>query len=789
MGLPPPEEIVTAPLGDFRIVREVGRGGMGILYEAEQMSLGRRVALKVLPFAATMDPRHLQRFQNEARAAASLEHPHIVPVYGVGCERGVHYYAMKFIDGQSLAAVIDEWKKAKETNHRGTENTEKRQQTVVSSLCSLCLYGSDDFFKTVAEWGTQAAEALEHAHGVGIVHRDVKPANLMIDSQGRLWVTDFGLARTAADAGLTMTGDVLGTLRYMSPEQALAKHGLVDHRTDVYSLGVTLYELLTRTPAVGGKDREQILNAITLDEPRPPRALDAMIPQDLETILLKAIAKNAAERYVTAKEMAEDFKRFLSDKPISARPPSLLKKAAKWSRRHKSIMYAAAACLVIALIVLAIATFVIVGERNEAVRQRDLAREQRRLARQAVDDMYMDVAEKWLADSPNLDDIQRRFLEKALSYYQKFVRNGEADDPQERFENAKAYTRIGKLLIMGHGDKKEVVRDAVEQAISILQALWHEFPEEPKYGRELADAYMMLGWMKDYDLIQNENAQKKCVAIWEQLVTRYPEPDNRCSLSRALWNLSHPVESLRPHEAEWLRRRSVSILEQLILENPRNALYSIRFAYAATYLGESLVEFGRWTEAEEYFHRAIAAWQANYSARAGGSDYRHGLEAYSHHYFGKVYIYLGNLLRRVQRYDEAEHALREALRIHQQLASDFPTFSHYIGELFRESKDMGTLLLASGKGHEAKLSYGQALEIGDKMVADFPDDGGAQRGMAWFLITCPILDFRNPSRAVELSHKALKSLPDAQTWEILNDRARLASWQIRPLCSGAWVPW
>src|SRR5262249_55026388 len=144
----------TGRLGDFRILRELGHGGMGIVYEAEQISLGRRVALKVLPFAAaTMDPRHLQRFQNEARAAASREHPHIVPVYGVGCERGVHYYAMKFIDGQSLAQVIGELNKGKTTNHRDTENTEKNQNTAVSSLCSLCLCGSKDLFKSVAELG------------------------------------------------------------------------------------------------------------------------------------------------------------------------------------------------------------------------------------------------------------------------------------------------------------------------------------------------------------------------------------------------------------------------------------------------------------------------------------------------------------------------------------------------------------------------------------------------------------------------------------------------------------
>jgi hypothetical protein len=179
-------EELSAPqpgfLGDFRILRELGRGGMGIVYEVEQISLSRRVALKVLPFAATMDPRHLQRFQNEARAAASLEHPHIVPVHGVGCERGVHYYAMKFIEGQSLAQVIDELKNAKEANRRGAENTEKKQNTAVSSLCSLCLCGSTEFYKSVAELGIQAAEALEHAHSLGIVHRDIKPANLMIEN-------------------------------------------------------------------------------------------------------------------------------------------------------------------------------------------------------------------------------------------------------------------------------------------------------------------------------------------------------------------------------------------------------------------------------------------------------------------------------------------------------------------------------------------------------------------------------------------------------------------------------
>jgi serine/threonine protein kinase len=189
------------------------------------------------------------------------------------------------------------------------------------------------YYRRAAEWGAQAAEALEHAHALGVVHRDVKPANMMIDGQSKLWVTDFGLARFGADSGLTVTGDVVGTLRYMSPEQALAKHGLVDHRTDVYSLGATLCELLTGRPAVEGQDRHDILNRIADAEPRPPRAIDRGVPADLETIVLKAMEKNPQDRYATAREMADDLRRFLEDKPIGARRPTVVHRLLRWSKR------------------------------------------------------------------------------------------------------------------------------------------------------------------------------------------------------------------------------------------------------------------------------------------------------------------------------------------------------------------------------------------------------------------------------------------------------------------------
>jgi serine/threonine protein kinase len=344
-------------LGDFRIVREVGRGGMGVVYEAVQISMGRRVALKVLPFAAVMDPRHLQRFKNEARAAGSLQHPHIVPVHFVGSERGVHYFAMQFIEGQTLAALIQQLRQSavpdeKTTAYSPSDGNGKpdaatepaaRQSTLAASVSP----NGRDYFRKVAEWGEQAAGALEYAHQTGIVHRDVKPGNLMIDAHGHLWVTDFGLAHVQqGEASLTMTGDLVGTLRYMSPEQALAKRVLIDHRTDVYSLGVTMYELLTLEPAFAGTDRQEVLRQIAFEEPESPRRHNRAVPAELETVVLKALEKNPQDRYATAKELANDLRRFLEDKPIRARRPSLAQRAAKWGRRHRPLVWSAAVALV-----------------------------------------------------------------------------------------------------------------------------------------------------------------------------------------------------------------------------------------------------------------------------------------------------------------------------------------------------------------------------------------------------------------------------------------------------------
>ena len=369
-------------VGEYRLIREIGRGGMGIVYEAEQESLGRRVAVKVLPGGVWGDDdRPTQRFVREAKTAGSLHHPHIVPVFAVGVEEGLSYYAMPLIEGAGLDRVILELRRRKVASYDGIDPftdddfasiartlvsrpdpsslsasaSTPSSMSAFSPTSSLFIAASlpitprsqvrgRGLARGVAEVGRQVAEALQYAHERGILHRDIKPANLLIDAEGVAWVADFGLAKALTHDDLSRTGDLVGTLRYMAPERF---RGESDARGDVYSLGLTLYEALTLRPAHDVPDRAELIRRIAEARPERPSAIDPTIPADLETVVLKAIEPDPRRRYQDAAALAEDLARFLDGRPILARRASPPERLTRWAARNRAL--AALAVLSVAL--------------------------------------------------------------------------------------------------------------------------------------------------------------------------------------------------------------------------------------------------------------------------------------------------------------------------------------------------------------------------------------------------------------------------------------------------------
>ena len=388
-------------LGDFEIVREIGRGGMGVVYEAIQLSLGRTVALKVLLSGATPEQRDIERFQREAQGAAQLDHPNIVPIYAQGEHVGTYYYAMQYIDGRSLDKVI--------TDTRGVDFSTATPREFVTTLtadtgAALHLEGAEPaeraeegapevsparttdldrrYFRTVARMVAEASEALEYAHGEGVIHRDIKPHNLMLTSEGRLMITDFGLARFLDQPGVTVSGEMMGTPVYMSPEQVAAQRVDVDHRTDIYSLGVTLYEMLTLRVPFEGHTREAVLRQILVKEPRAPRRVNRRIPKDLETICLKAMEKDPDKRYQRARDFARDLHCFLEGLPITARPIGPLGRLYRRALRRKALTAAIASALLALVVGTYFGVQAYLARQREVAAQRQAAAETRRAEEQ-----------------------------------------------------------------------------------------------------------------------------------------------------------------------------------------------------------------------------------------------------------------------------------------------------------------------------------------------------------------------------------------------------------------------
>lgn len=380
------EGLEHTQIGEFRILREIGRGGMGVVYEAEQPSLNRRIALKLLPDRVSATGSRKARFAREARAVARLHHTNIVPVYNVGADGDLLYYTMQYIRGDSLDNVISVLKESGSSSGNRSGSTPKAQTPsqpydgliadkaagavdIANTICgpyqattsgsatvrpvsksqaqrdTATLGKADtrplsgaaakreikDFFLNAARIGAQAADAVEYAHMQGILHRDIKPGNLLLDEKGRVWLTDFGLARLEEEASLTETGDIIGTLRYMAPE---VFNGVNDARNDVYSLGLTLYELVCLQPAFDETERHVLLRRVMAGDTPSLKKQQPDVPADLVTIIEKSMATNADARYQSAGDLRDDLRRFLEDQPILARQMSVVERLSRWKRRE-----------------------------------------------------------------------------------------------------------------------------------------------------------------------------------------------------------------------------------------------------------------------------------------------------------------------------------------------------------------------------------------------------------------------------------------------------------------------
>jgi len=403
-------------LGDFVLIREIGSGGMGIVFEAEQIPLHRKVALKLLPAYRSLDPRQVERFRREASATAGLNHPGIVPVHSVGEAEGTHYIAMDLVAGEGLnallkrlagrnagdilgrrvaslfidsgifsvraSAIVDESR----LDSGGSSSERGSSSTSDSSFPDEAL--SPAYAVWAATLAMEAARALHHAHVNGIIHRDVKPGNILVRKGGRPVLVDFGLAHQEGAASMTATGEFLGSFHYVSPEQASSGSSPLDHRTDIYSLGVTLYEMLSlRVPFHKGTHHTVIDQILTVEPPSLTKTNPA-VPRDLATIVAKAMEKDRNHRYETAEEMADDLSAFLHNRPIRARPAGAVTRIMKFTQRNRTLMGSIASVLVIAVVISIGALFWWLGqEKRFSRRQMDLRAKESALLEERTDDL------------------------------------------------------------------------------------------------------------------------------------------------------------------------------------------------------------------------------------------------------------------------------------------------------------------------------------------------------------------------------------------------------------------
>jgi serine/threonine protein kinase/tetratricopeptide (TPR) repeat protein len=755
-------------IGAYLLLEPLGEGGFGVVFLAEQQQpVRRQVALKVLK--PGMDTRQVvARFEAERQALALMDHPNIARVLDGGeTASGRPFFVMELVRGAPITDYADQhWL------------TPRERLELFLAVC----------------------RAVQHAHQKGIIHRDLKPANVLVtqeDGAPVVKVIDFGIAKALGQpltAKTLTTGfeQMIGTPLYMSPEQVEPGGLDIDTRSDIYSLGVLLYELLAGTTPF---DKDQ-LNQVSRDElrriireedpPKPstrittlgqaattisahrqsdPRRLSRLFRGELDWIVMKALEKDRNRRYETASAFAVDVQRYLSDEPVQACPPSAAYRLRKWIRRHKPLVAAGGVVLGVVVAAWAVSTVLI-------LRQRDEARTQRELARQAVDSMYTEVAEEWLAQQSHLQEVQRRFLLEALHYYEAFAQEP-STDPALRLHAASAYRRVGEIQFrLGEPARAE---DAYARAVGIQAELAAAFPRRPECRRELAVSLnsRALLWMYYGKLQEAEQAFGQAVALHEELAAEsVPSPQDQHQLAVTRNHLALLYDRTnRSQEAEQTWGQALPVQEKLVADYPEVTRYRLGLANSYKNLAGLLYFAGRYPEAQKTFQQAVVLQKRLADASPGVIDYRLHL--------AQSYHSLANVLRDTDQYQDAERALREAVALFEKLAHELPGNAQCQEGLAKSHRNLGYLLWETDHSDEAMQSFRRARDLYDKLVKTNPDAPAFARDYAWFLADCPDPCCSDVRRALHLAEQAVaQPSPDPAWWNILGiARYRAGEWQ------------
>jgi tetratricopeptide (TPR) repeat protein/tRNA A-37 threonylcarbamoyl transferase component Bud32 len=728
------------PFGEYELLEQIGDGGMGVVYKARQRKLNRLVALKLIRAGALAAADDLRRFCNEAEAAATLDHPSIVPVHEVGEHAGHPYFSMRLIEGGSL----------------------DRQ---------LARYSTDP--KAAARLVATVARAVHHAHQRGILHRDIKPSNILLDRDGQPHITDFGLAkRVEVDSGLTQSGVLVGTPSYMAPEQASCARTAITTATDVYGLGALLYTLLCGRPPFRGDTVLETLEQVKAREPELPSASNPRIDRELQTICLKCLEKEPDRRYSSAQALADDLERWLRGEAVEAGPPSALYRIRKFAWRNR-VALATTSLVALALVA---GTTVSVWQaivarraRADALAQRDRARQaeadavtQRDRARQAVNDMYTQFAEKWLSQQPRLETVQREFLLKALAFYEESTRK-EDPSPVDQQQAAKSYFRIGD--IQQRLGKPAEAEAAYRAGIDLLSRLVARFPGKPQCRDDLAGGCSNLAvfLLRSGRTEQGEALLRRAIALLEGLAAENADGTQYFHrLARVYANLGAMLEQAgRPREAQAPLRQAIDVARKRRAASPTDPLARKALALGHLNLAECLQQTDGPAAGEPDRREAIALYEGLLAESPTNPEYRENL--------AHILSQRGYALFLMDRFGESEQAHRRAVDHSERLVADFPMVPNYPDLLARSR--CGLAYVLANRRDVVNRDAAQAVRLAEKAVGQLPKESSVWGTLA--TVRYRAGDWKGAIAAKEKTIELAKAA-DAQDWLIL----AMSRWQL-----------